>query len=104
EFSSQIAQSRGNYLWVAMRRSTRPVQPGLATLQWYVAVRSGDSPLGNQRTLPAGIHIELLHNDKHSCLNLVASPIVEINAVRGQQPGQVGRQCPLEALVQSFGP
>ena len=87
-----------------MQWSARPSQLRVAALQWYVAVRRSDSPLGNQRPVPAGVHIELLHIDEQPCLDLVVAPTADINAVRGQQPGEVSGKRPLEALVEPLGP
>src|SRR5678815_5063267 len=76
----------------------------MSTFQWHVGVWSLESPLGNERTLPGGIHIELLHTDENVYADLITPPIRQINVVRGEQAGKVGRQCSPEGLVQALGP
>ena len=104
ELGCQSAQSRDDDLRVAPRGKAGPSQAGLAVFQELVGARSGDPPRGDKHASPLGIDIELFDSDQHFHLHLVAFPGGEINAVRRQQCGQVGRKGPLEGLVQSLAP
>jgi hypothetical protein len=104
ELSGQIAQSRGNNLWIAVWRSARSSQPGMAGFELLVAIGRGNSPLCVQISVPTGIDIELLDVDGDSDHFLFLWPICQIDIGRRQQTGKIGRQRSLEALIQSLGP
>ena len=104
EFRDQRAQGRGDGLRVAARGGAGSGQASLADLHGFISTGSGEPPFREECSPPFGIHVELLHIDRHSQYHPVVFRSGEIGPIRGQQQGQILRERLPKGLVQPFGP
>src|SRR4051794_27150743 len=79
EFRNESAQGAGDHLRANTWGRAGFRQAGLATLDGLIRARSSDSPGGDERAPPLGIHVEPFHADEQAQVYLAGLPGGKIN-------------------------